>query len=470
MKKIFKACSIILAIIMMLTVNISAQDLNKEFHKGRRAELIKKMGEGILILSAGKSQIPRNSDAPFKQEDNFWYLTGYKSPDAILLITPKAVNKTALFVPKAMSFNRETRKVEQKDISFDAIAKYGVDTAYSLEDFEKVFIRYAANENKIYCSRMDKNLTDITSKYVKNNPDKTITDPLEPLSELRIIKTPEEIEFIQKAADITTEAQMEAMKASKPGVNERTLDAIIGFVYRMRWASGFGFESIVGSGPNSLIPHYFANDRKMEDGDVCVMDLGAAYNGYSADITRTMPINGKFTKEQKDIYEAVLKSQKEAIKLFKPGTMPKEIEDKAADVAKEELLRLGLITDKNTAWQFRTWYLHGVSHSIGLDVHDATPNSYYKEGQKPGMIFTIEPGIYINEAALDQMKSRNPNKEILEFIEKVRPMAKKYNNIGVRIEDDILITRDGYKVITSACPKEVNDIEKLMKQKSRFAE
>jgi Xaa-Pro aminopeptidase len=204
------------------------------------------------------------------------------------------------------------------------------------------------------------------------------------------------------------------------------------------------------------------------------MDLGAAYNGYSGDITRTIPVNGKFTKEQKDIYEAVLRTQKEAIKLFKTGTLPALIEEKVANMLRDELFNLGLVTDKNASWQYRLWYPHGCSHSIGLDVHDATPASYYKEGLKPGMIFTIEPGLYISEQKFEQVKSMTYLKlkenELKDFIDKVGPIVKRYNNIGVRIEDDVLITKDGNKVISEKCPKEVADIEKIMKQKSRFAD
>lgn len=334
-----------------------------------------------------------------------------------------------------------------------------------------------SSENTIYARRSDKDQFDIISKYTKDAEGfstKKTTDPAILLSELRIIKTPEEIAYIQKADDITTEAEIEAMKAAKPKMNERTLDAIIGYIYRLRWASGIGFPSIVGSGPNSIILHWETNNREMQDGDVCVMDLGAAYNGYSGDITRTIPVNGKFTKEQKDIYEAVLRTQKEAIKLFIPGTRPGVIEDKVANMLRDELYKLGLITDKNTTWQHRIWYPHGCSHSIGLDVHDATPGSYFKEGFKPNMIFTIEPGLYISETSLEDAKQLRfgnaSEKDFNDFYQKVLPMVKKYNNIGIRIEDDVLITQDGNKVISSKCPKEIADIEKLMKQKSRFVD
>jgi Xaa-Pro aminopeptidase len=475
MKKNLMFYSILLAV-LAITLDVFAQEPQKEFFTGRRSELLKKMNDGgIMILAAGKTQPSRNSDLPFKQDDNFYYLTGYKTEDAICLISPKTANKYILFVRKGSSYKRVEGKLVKQDFLKETMQTYGADTAYFTEDFERVFNRYASSESKIYLRRSDKTEYELISKLIKNRPaPQKIVEPAQLLSELRIIKTPEEIAYIKKAADITTEAQIEAMKAAKPKMNERALDAIIGYIYRLRWASGFGFPSIVGSGPNSLILHWETNDREMQDGDMCVMDLGAAYNGYSADITRTMPVNGKFTNEQKEIYNAVLKSQKEAIKLFKPGALPAEIEEIVANILREELFKLGLITDKNTTWQHRIWYPHGCSHSIGLDVHDATPMSYYKEGLKPNMIFTIEPGLYIGLSTLEQLKQirsgTKGEKEFMDFYEKVLPVVKKYNNIGIRIEDDVLITEEGNTIITQKCPKEIAEIEKLMKQKSRFAD
>jgi len=463
----------LLFLIVITTTLLYAQQPQKEFFAGRRAELYKKMQEGVLIIAGQKTTPERNSDSPKRQLDNFWYFTGCNANDLICLLAPKASNKYVLFVKKMRMFPGRALAQQERDILKETIANFGADTAYYLDDFEKVVKRYVTNENKVYCEKTDQEMWRQISGYLKDNNNKKISDGEDLIAELRIIKTPEEIDYLLKAAKITSLAQIEAMKAAKPKLNEKVLEAIIDYVYKTNWASGFGFQSIVGSGKNSLSPHYFDNNKAMENGDVCVMDIGAAYNGYSADITRTIPVNGKFTKEQKDIYLAVLKAQKEAINLMKPDAPWRDIEEKAANTAKEELYKLGLITDPNTTWQHKIWYLHGCSHSIGLDVHDATQISFYKDGRyKENMIFTCEPGIYVGESFLDNLnKFRYPNvteKELKEFADKVRPAAKKYNNIGVRIEDDILITKEGHKIITADCPKEVADIEKTMKQKSRF--
>ncbi len=467
----------LLSVVYIIPNPLNAQKPGKDFFAGRRAELYNKMNDGVLLLEGNKSSIRRNSDSPERQDDNFWYLTGYSNPDAYCIIAPKAEKKFILFIKKVRVYTRPGSNAPQRDFLKEAMDTYGADTVYFADDLEKTAKRYIENEKKVYCSILDKDLYSIASKYIKDeggSKNIKIMDPVQPIAEARVIKSPEEINWLEKAADITTKAEIEAMKGAKPGLNEKIIEAIIDYVYKTNWASGFGFESIVGSGPNSLVLHYMDNDQVMKDGTVCVMDIGAAYNGYSADITRTIPVNGKFTPPQKDIYSAVLRVQKEAIKLFKTGTLPNKIETDVANMLRDELYKLGLVTDKNTIWQYRIWYTHGCSHSIGLDVHDATPMSYYKEGLKPGMVFTIEPGLYVSETSLDNLTNRRfmnvSEKELKDFIEKVRPVAKKYNNIGVRIEDDVLITPEGNKVITSKCPKEIADVEKTMKQKSRFVD
>lgn len=472
MKKFSLFCSTILAVFLFIQ-SVYAQEPGKEFFAGRRTELGKRLENSALIIASGISSPARNSDAPFKQEDNFYYLTGYKNPDVIALFSNLESKKYVIFIKKRVF--RTMPGGPARDMLKEAIAETGADTAYYTEDLEKVITRLMPNFKSIYTRRADREVFDIVGKVNSAASSKlNIVDPTQLLAEMRMIKTPEEISYLKKAANITTLAHIEAMKAAKPGLNERIIEAVIDFVYKTNWASGIGFPSILGSGPNSLVLHYQDNDQEMKEGTVMVMDIGAAYNGYSADITRTIPINGKFTNEQKDIYNAVLRTQKTAAKVFGPGTLPRTIEDTVATLLRAELYKLGLVTDPNTKWQHRIWYTHGCSHSIGLDVHDLTPSSYQRTGMKPNMVFTLEPGLYISEASLDGNRMfRYPNvseKEFNEFIEKVRPIARKYNNIGIRIEDDILITEKGSEIISAACPKEIAEIEKVMAQKSRFVD
>jgi len=264
------------------------------------------------------------------------------------------------------------------------------------------------------------------------------------------------------------------MKAVKPGMYEHEIQAIIEYIFRKNGAQGPGFPSIIGSGPNATILHYEANNRQTEDGDLLLMDVGAEFGHYKSDITRTIPVSGRFTQTQKEIYEVVLQAQKEAIKIAGPGVGIYEINNRGVEVIKEGLLKLGLITDKDSGWQHRPWLMYNISHWVGLDVHDVGgrgPDDGQGRRFVPGMVFTVEPGLYIREDTLENLPGMVgrlgiEKDELEDFISRVKPAVKKYANIGVRIEDDILITETGYEVLSSKVPKEIEAIEKLMREKS----
>jgi Xaa-Pro aminopeptidase len=306
---------------------------------------------------------------------------------------------------------------------------------------KKILYYFPSMPDIVYDPLMEKRT--ILSKEVKTElqasfPGLEIKNLYGPMSELRSIKSPAEIVILQKAIDATISAHVEAMKSCEPEMYEYELQAVIEYCFTKNGAEYQGFPSIVGSGPNSCILHYEANRRKMQSGDVVVMDIGAEIQGYSADVTRTIPVNGTFSTAQREIYEIVLKANEESIKEFKPGASPSVPSQKAYDIIAEGLMKLGIIKDKNDA---RTYYMHGLSHHIGLDVHDTGP---YSKPYAPGMILTDEPGIYIAEGS---------------------PCDKKYWNIGARIEDDVLITADGNRLLSAGAPKSVQEIESLMKKK-----
>jgi Xaa-Pro aminopeptidase len=242
-------------------------------------------------------------------------------------------------------------------------------------------------------------------------------------------KSPAEIEILKKAINITAEAQKEAMRSIQPGMYEYQLQTIIRFVYRMNGAPGIGFPCIIGSGINSVVLHWMENSGKMEDGDIVVVDIGAEYGMYWADITRTIPVNGKYSKRQKEIYEIVLKANEEAIKMVAPGVDFADISKKADEILADGMQKIGLIKEKS---EFKKYYYHGLGHHIG--IINARGDRLGK--LEPGMVITIEPGIYIREEKL-----------------------------GVRIEDDVLVTETGYDVLTKKVPKKIEDIEKLMGEK-----
>ena len=250
---------------------------------------------------------------------------------------------------------------------------------------------------------------------------------------------------------------------------------MLSFMFNLQGSNGLGFNIQAASGPNSTFVHYSVNDRTTQPGDMVVFDVGAKYENYTADISRTIPISGKFTKEQREIYEVVLNAQKNAIIKMVPGADFTKINNEVTNDLNSGLIDLGLITDTTQAWQMRFWIHHGWSHHIGLLVHDVS-EPWLQGGAdllKPGMIYTMEPGLYFPENYLDQdttsyRRLSAPPDEWETFIKKVGPLFKKYVNIGVRIEDDVLITPTGNNVITSGVPKEIADIEKLMKEKGRF--
>jgi len=264
------------------------------------------------------------------------------------------------------------------------------------------------------------------------------------------------------------------MKAVEPGMFEYEVEAIIEYIFRKSGAERPGFPSIVGSGPNSTILHYEDNNRQTQDGDLLLMDVGAEYSHYTADVTRTIPVNGRFSAKQKEIYEVVLHAQKEAIKIAAPGVGIYEINNRGVEVIKEGLYRLGLITDKGSQWQHRAWLMYNISHWVGLDVHDVGgrgPDDGKGRRFEPGMVFTVEPGLYIREETLEYLpvmlgRSGATKEELEAFVNAVRPAVRKYANIGIRIEDDILVTESGHEILSSKVPKEIDAIEKLMKKKS----
>ena len=270
---------------------------------------------------------------------------------------------------------------------------------------------------------------------------------------------------MQKAGNITAMALTNVMKECKPAMYEFEMEAVIEGTFLEYGSAMPGFNSIVGSGPNSTTLHYESNNGLMEDGDLLLMDVGAEYGYYTADITRTIPVNGKFSAEQRKIYQLVLESQKAAIEQMIPGHMFADANDTVKAIINRGLAELGLITDPESDWQVSFYTLHGTSHFLGLDVHDV--GSYHDRELEPGMVITIEPGIYFREKALEQaqemLKNDADSTEIAEFVEQIRPVYEQYINIGVRIEDDILVTTGGNINLSRYAPKEIEDIEQIMR-------
>jgi Xaa-Pro aminopeptidase len=292
------------------------------------------------------------------------------------------------------------------------------------------------------------------------------------LHQLRSVKSPAELELLRKAIAISMEGHREAMRAIEPGMNEFEIQALVEYTFRRNGADRPGYASIVGSGPNSTTLHYNRDDRFMQAGEMLVMDVGALYRGYSADLTRSFPVSGTFTREQRDVYQVVRDAQAAAERLAVPGASWRSVSDTASRVIRAGLARLGLIESADATYdcgspaaprrcpQSSLFYMHGLGHGIGLEVHD--PDQYSLTGTIGiGSAFTIEPGIYVRGNLLDIIPDTPANRE---FRARIGPVVRRYANIGVRIEDNYLVTAQGTEWASCGLPREIGEVEALMRE------
>jgi Xaa-Pro aminopeptidase len=277
--------------------------------------------------------------------------------------------------------------------------------------------------------------------------------------ELRTIKTPYERAVLTRSVEISNEAHLAGMRAARPGAYEYEVKAAIEAVHRGRGAVSWSYPSIVGSGPNATILHYPGGERQMQAGELLLVDAACNYGYMAADITRTYPVSGTFTAPQRDVYNVVLQAQEEGIKAARLGASLRDVHAKTVDIVKSGLLELGLITDPKGD-QYKLWYTHGASHYLGIDVHDVGSTA---RALAPGMAFTIEPGIYVRQVALDALPKTPEN---LAFIERVQPAVRKYADIGVRIEDSFLMDERGLRNLSGSVPKTIDAIEAFLRDRS----
>ncbi len=426
--------------------------LSAEWHKARRDSLRKLMPEGSAIVLFANPERNRSNDVYFEyhQNPNFYYLTGLREPNAMLIIYKEVQqfsnyqSDEILFMqerdPKLELWNgRRLGTIRAKNNLL--ISQIEPNTSFSYFDpgfdsLRAVFYDAPTGLENLDSSSTD-NLTGLYYQFKKKNPvvlneKQKIHGIL--LAQLRQVKTDEEIVLLRKAISITCEAQNQLMREISDSMTEYQSEAIIEYVFKKNGAEYTGFPSIQGSGENSCVLHYTSNRRPMVNGGLLVSDVGAEYHGYTADVTRTIPPKGKFTKEQKQIYELVLKAQTAGINAAIAGANFWEPGIIATDIIADGLLKLGIIKHKN---EVRKYFMHGTSHYLGLDVHDAGTYTPLQVGN----VITVEPGIYIAAGS---------------------DCDPKWWNIGVRIEDDILITTEGPENLSIASPRTVKEIEQLM--------
>ena len=413
--------------------------MNKDVYIRNRSRFMETIEDNsVAILFAGKAPKKTGDELyEFTANRNFYYLTGIQEQEHIVLLSKsKDVTSEKLFLKDldlaAEMWNGKTlRDNEGKEIS-------GIEDVVYMSDFNShIHTLINRAENITLYLDLDREAIDevdsianIFGREIRNKYPQVIVKNLSnKIAPLRIIKSAEEIEEMKKAIEITIEGVKALMKNSKAGIKEYGLEAHFDFECKTRGAKDYAFRTIAASGKNATILHYTENNSELKDGDLILFDLGAQWNLYNADITRTFPVNGKFTDRQKEVYEAVLRVNKSVIEKIKPGINYKELNTWATDLIADECIKLGIIKEKD---EVRKYYWHSIGHSLGLDTHDVEPqgrNFTFAEG----MVFTVEPGIYIGE-----------------------------ESIGIRIEDDILVTKDGCEVLTKDMIKDVSEIEEFM--------
>jgi Xaa-Pro aminopeptidase len=467
-----------LALIALLTLPIALPAQSTAELERRRMQFATRVPDGVIVVLGGHE--PAQDYLSFYPTPSFYYLTGFKEPDAALVMVKKGVQVAwaMIFVqPKQPSREVWTgtrlgvrgvtdltsirgRSVADLPLVLDSLAKTGMPFA--------VVGEFGAGqaEGPTVRSADEQMMDALQKKY----PSLKVTPVNDLVEQLRGTKSPAELALIRQAVDITVRAQKEAIAALKDGMNEFEIQALIEYTFRRNGADRPSFATIVGSGPNATTLHYNANDRFIDINDLVVMDVGASYKGYAADVTRTVPASGRFSPTQRDIYTVVRDAQAAAERQAKLGAPSRLMDDSASAVIAKGLTRLRLIESPDATYdcstgasprqcpQYRLYYMHGLGHGIGLEVHD--PEQYYYTAKLlPGSAFTLEPGIYVREHLLDEMPDTPRNREIAA---RLLPMVTFYRNIGVRIEDDYVVTEQGVEWISRA-PREIAEIEALMK-------
>ncbi len=413
--------------------------------------------DAILILPSAPERIrSRDTHYPYRQDSDLLYLAGFPEPDAVLVLVPGRPHGESILFCRERDPEREGWDGPRSGTE-GAVAIHGMDDAYPITDLDDILPGLLEGRSRVYYhfghdADFDLKLIGWLNRVrammrMGAQPPHEFLELGHLLDELRLFKSKDEVKLMQRAADISVLAHEAAMRTSRPGVPERELQAEIERVFRMHDAEP-AYGSIVGAGNNACVLHYVANNAIAEDGDLVLIDAGAEYRGYAADITRTFPVNGRFTKEQRALHDLVGAAQSAALAQAQPGVAYEAGHTAAVATLTEGLLKLGLLKgtlEKNIAdGHYKRFYRHKTGHWLGLDVHDV--GDYRIDGEsrllEPGMVFTIEPGLYI------------PADD--------KSVHAKWRGIGIRIEDDVLVTRDGHRVLTDKLARSAEEIEELM--------
>ncbi len=471
----------------------------------RRRRFADAIGDALAIVPAAR-EIPRNADTSFefRQDSDFYFLTGFDEPDAVLVINPAHAKERFVLFVRPRDREMEVWNGRRAGVE-GAIATYGADAAYPVEELDAKLREYAVDRstlvyrlgNASYDTRIIRLVSEM--RGVRSRGFATparIDDPGPILHELRLRRSPEELVRHRRACEISRDAHIEAMRYAQPGQHEYEVQAALEFVFRKHGSPRNAYPSIVASGANATILHYNENTRRMEDGDLLLIDAGCEWGYHAADITRTFPVNGRFTPPQRRIYEIVLRAQLAAIAAARPGNRYEAMHEAARRALVEGLVELRLlprgVDDSLAMHHYREFYMHGTGHWLGMDVHDVGDYRVRRQSRvlEPGMVVTVEPGLYFDaeretvsfflrefsEEEVWERRYRLGMAAAKKIEDEEKSAAKKvehavpaeYRGIGVRIEDDVLITESGCEVLTAGTPKTIDEVERACAEPSRL--
>lgn len=429
-----------------------------EFKK-RRKQLMQRIGKGNIALLGSSSTKVRNRDVhyPFRQDSDFYYLTGFSEPDALAVFIPG--REQGEYILFCREFDEAKALWEGAHAGLEgATGHYQADDAFPIEDLDEILPGMLENKHKVFYpmgrdSDLDHRVLDWIN-HIRGQSRSGVIAPGELVSlehilhEMRLFKSTEEIKLMRRAAEVSAQGHIKAMQACKAGLYEYQIEAELIHHFMQEGLRSVAYPSIVAGGKNACVLHYTENTDKLRNGDLLLIDAGAECDHYAADITRTFPVSGRFSAPQKQLYQLVLDAQSAAIEQIKPGAPWHLAHDASVEVLTKGMVELGLLEGKVKTLikkeKFKQFYMHRIGHWLGMDVHDVGD---YKVDQKwrllePGMVLTVEPGLYISADC--------------------KTVDEKWRGIGIRIEDDLLVTEQGYEILTQGVPKTIVEIEALM--------
>jgi Xaa-Pro aminopeptidase len=431
-----------------------------DMYAERRQRFLEAIGPGVAVFPSASPAI-RNQDVefPYRQDSDFYYLTGFEEPHSVLLLTNQHPEHRAVLFVQSRNPEREVWDGPRCGVD-GAVSDYGMDAAFPIEELDEHLADYLADVHRLhYRVGKDRAFDDRVfaaldrvrrrARHGVRAPGE-IVDPGLTVHEMRMRKSPDELASMRRAVEITADAHRRAMARAEPGRHEYEVEAELLRTFHAHGSPREAYPSIVGSGPNATILHYRDNRRRMQDGDLLLIDAGCEYDYYASDVTRTFPINGKFTADQRSVYELVLAAQKAAISAVKPGATLQGVHEAALHILVDGMIELGLLSGKRDEiienGDYKKFFVHRTSHWIGMDVHDV--GTYFHEGQprelEPGFVLTVEPGLYVPPDA---------------------DVDARWRGMGVRIEDDVLVTTDGHEVLSEEIPKAPQDVEAAASQR-----